>query len=639
MATGTWPFPGVVWGDYPERAPHAGAQRAGGRLGRRALERFVDAVTAGPLLPAGELSGRLEGLGRLAPDGDDWLLHAFSLARAALSATLGFAPYRQQLLAARLLLDNRLVEMATGEGKTAAIALAAAVAGLGRTPVHVVTANDYLAQRDAGQLGPFFDVLGLRVGCVTQPMASAERRAAYACDITYCTAKELAFDYLRDGMTRVADLSPLERRARRLASARQELPVLRGLCMAIVDEADTVLIDEARLPLVLSRGERPGPEREFHRAAMAEAQSMVEGTHFRRSGDGRGVELTAAGLQRLPQWPVASHPLHGHRLHRQSAIELALTALWVLRRDHDYVVREGQVLLIDETTGRAAPGRAWSRGLHQLVELKEGVAASPGNSTLTQLTFQRFFPRYLRLAGTSGTLAEARRELNRVYRLDVVTLAPRLPRRVTREPDRHFPDSGTLWQAVAARAEAVRQAGGAVLIGTESVAQSEALSTVLSARGLEHQVLNARHDRYESALIAAAGQRARITVATSMAGRGADILPESAVLERGGLHVILCQHNASSRIDRQFLGRAGRQGQPGTVQTMLALDFPLLRRWLPRPWLALLRLLGCPGVLCSGTARLAQTLESFTQKKQRVTLLRVSEIEERELIFSRQGVA
>ena len=292
---------------------------------------------------------------------------------------------------------------------------------------------------------------------------------------------------------------------------------------------------------------------------------MIEGVHFRRSGDGRRIELTATGLQRLAQWPVASHPLYGHRIHRQAAIELALTALWVLQRDHDYVVRQGQVLLIDESTGRAAPGRAWSQGLHQLVELKEGIAVSQENSTVTQITFQRFFPRYLRLAGTSGTLAEARRELKQVYRLEVLKLAPRLPRRVRRGPDRHFPDSGSLWQAVAARAAAMHEAGRAVLIGTDSVAQSEALSAVLASRGLDHQVLNARQDANENALIATAGRPGRITVATSMAGRGADILLEPEVLERGGLHVILCQHNVSARIDRQFLGRAGRQGQPGST--------------------------------------------------------------------------
>ena len=218
-ASRTWPFPGVVWGDYPEQAPHSKARAPRRALSRRALERFADAAAAAAPLSASDLSARLQSLQELAPDADDWLLEAFHVGGSALAIALGFAPHRQQLLAARVLLDDRLVEMATGEGKTAAIALAAAVAALARTPVHVITANDYLAQRDADQLRPFFALLGLRTGCVTQPMPASARRLAYACDITYCTAKEVVFDYLRDGMARTADLSSLEQRARRLETS------------------------------------------------------------------------------------------------------------------------------------------------------------------------------------------------------------------------------------------------------------------------------------------------------------------------------------------------------------------------------------------------------------------------------------
>ena len=615
---GTWPFPGVVWGDYPQRPAHGGKRDGPRPLSRRRLDEFADAADAAALLPAPELAARLQALRQSAVQDDGWLLEAFTVARSAIAIALGFAPHRQQLLAARVLLDNRLVEMATGEGKTAAIALAAAVAALARTPVHVITANDYLAQRDAAQLRPFFALLGLQVDCVTQPMEAAARRQAYACDITYCTAKELVFDYLRDGMARTADLSALEQRARRLeGEAPASAPVLRGLCMALIDEADTVLIDEARMPLVLSQGSGSQPQEAFHRGALALARQLVEETDFRRGADGRRIELTPAGLHRMAQWPVASDALYGHRVHRQNALELALTALHVLRRDHDYVVRDGQVQLIDETTGRAAPGRAWSQGLHQLVELKEDLRPTQSNSTVTQITFQRFFPRYLRLAGASGTLGEARRELKAVYGLGVVLVPPRAPPRVARWPSRVFPDSNQLWQAVADSVAAVRESGRPVLVGTDSVAQSEALSAVLTARGLTHRVLNAKQDQDESELIAAAGEAGRITVATSMAGRGTDILLAPEVVAMGGLHVILCQHNASSRIDRQFAGRAGRQGQAGSSQALLAR-------------------LGCPALLCRATVRLAQQGESFTQRKQRVTLSRVSATQDRELTFSRQ---
>ncbi|MBC7729984.1 MAG: preprotein translocase subunit SecA, partial [Microbacteriaceae bacterium] len=416
-----------------------------------------------------------------------------------------------------------------------------------------------------------------------------------------------------------------------------QAPVLRGLCMALIDEADTVLIDEARMPLVLSQGERSSPLQAFHREALALARGLSEGQEFRRSADGRHCALTPAGLQRLAPWPAGSHPLYNHPGHRQAVVELALTALWVLQRDHDYVVRGGEVLLVDETTGRAAPGRAWSQGLHQLVESKEGVSTSQPNSTVTQITFQRFFPRYLRLAGASGTLGEAAGELKTVYGLSIGVVAPRLPRQVHRLAPRLFPDSAALWEAVADSAQAARSAGRAVLIGTDSVARSEALSKVLTQRGLPHQVLNARQDSEESSLIAAAGASGCVTVATSMAGRGTDILLSQEAVAQGGLHVILCQHNASSRIDRQFLGRAGRQGQPGSTQTLLALDFPLLRRWCPSWWCSTVRRLGCPQVLSWPTVRVVQALEAFTQKKQRVTLCRVSESQERDLTFSRQA--
>jgi preprotein translocase subunit SecA len=636
-AAPAWPFPGVVWGEYPEQAPQPGTARSRRPLGRKALERFADAAAAALPLAGEVLPARLAALPSLAGNAEAWLFEATVTAALALAQTLGHAPHRQQLLAARVLLDDRLAELATGEGKTAAIAMAAAVAALGRTPVHVVTANDYLAQRDAEALQPFYARLGLRVDCVTQPMAAARRRHAYAADVTYCTAKELAFDYLRDGLARAADLAPLEQRARRLAgTAPGEGPVLRGLCMAILDEADTVLIDEARMPLVLAQAQGSAAETEFHAGALHTARRLAPGTDYQRAGEGRRFTLTPAGRQRLAQWPVAAHPLFGHRAHREAAVELALVALLLLRPDHEYLLRDGEVTLIDETTGRPAAGRAWSAGLHQLVELKEGVAATRRNGTVTQITFQRFFPRYLRLAGASGTLGEARRELRQVYGLGVVLVAPRTPPRLRRLPLELVADSATLWDQVAAEVARVAAAGRAVLVGTETVAQSEALSRLLSARGLVHRVLNARQDQDESRLIAAAGQAGCITVATSMAGRGTDIVCTPEVLERGGLHVILCQLNASTRIDRQFLGRAGRQGQPGSVQRMLALDFALLRRWWPAWWLDWLARQPAAGTLANVTLWLAQYRESFTYRYERVKLGRIAASEERDLTFSRQ---
>ena len=632
-----WPSPGALWGEYPQNAAPAAGPRAGRRASRATLERFADDAVAALARASGDWRERLALLPALRTDPARWLLEATVLAAAAMARASGHVPHRQQLLAARVLLDERLAEMATGEGKTAAIALAAAVAALGRTPVHVVTANDYLAQRDADALRPFYASLGLRVACVTQPMDAAQRRDAYRADVAYCTAKELAFDYLRDSLGREADLSALEQRARRLAAAESDAgPVLRGLCMAILDEADTVLVDEARMPLVLARAEGSDEEETFHAGALQVARRLAADDDYRRAGDGRRFELTVAGRQRLVQWPAAAHPLLGHRAHREAAVELALTALHLLRRDHEYVVREGEVILIDETTGRPATGRAWSAGLHQLVELKEGVAATRRHGTVTQITFQRFVPRYLRLAGASGTLAEARGELRAVYGLDVVVIPPRTPSRLRQAPLRLVANSEALWPLVAEEARRVAASGRAVLVGTETVAQSEALSAVLARAGLPHRVLNARQDAGESELIAAAGQPGRITVATSMAGRGTDIACAPEVLERGGLHVILCQVNASPRIDRQFIGRAGRQGQPGTVQRMAALDFALVQRWWPSWWLRWLARRSPGPKLSFATLWLCQVRESFTQRRERVKLCRVAAAEERELTFSRQ---
>ena len=634
-----WPFPGLVWGSYPQqRLPIA---RRGRRpsLGRSALERFARAAHERLQRDPPALDRALADL-RQVPDARRdaaWLEQALLAAAQALREALGLLPHWQQLMAARALLDQRLAEMATGEGKTVAIALAAATAALARTPVHVVTANDYLAERDARRLQPFYRRLGLVAGFVTQPMAMDARRAAYAGDVAYCTARELAFDYLRDALLQPADLSPLERSLR--PGGR---PVLRGLCMAILDEADTLLVDEARMPLVLSQPAPLAAEERFLQQALELARGLCTGVHFRDEPAGRGLRLTAQGQARVADWPADPHPLLGHPQHRAATVELALAALHRLHRDRDYVLRDGQVLLVDEATGRAAQGRAWSRGLHQLVELKEGVPRSGRNATVTQLTFQQFFVRYLKLAGISGTLGGAGRELRAVYGLQMVRVPSRLPRQVRQGPTRLFRDSDALWRAVAARAGELRAAGRPVLIGTGTVRQSEALSAVLAGRGLPHRVLNARQDREESAVVAAAGQPGCITVATSMAGRGTDVEIGPDVAARGGLHVILCQLNASARIDRQFLGRTGRQGQPGSCEVMVALDFELLQRWLPpllqriadagadRPWMRW---------WARVATRLPQALESYTQAQQRVTLARLTETDERALTFSRWGIS
>ncbi len=637
MTVANWPFPGLVWGPYPQAGVPVAKSRRPVHLGPDALAASARQLHAQPSTPP-DLDAALAALRAVLPArrDDAWLLEALQAAAAAMEQTRGVRAYWQQLMAARALLDQRLVEMDTGEGKTVAIALGAAAAALAGTPVHVVTANDYLAGRDADDLRAFYARLGLTVGAIAQAMEIDERRAAYACDITYCTAKELAFDYLRDGLLQPGDLTPLERRLREGGARAQQAPVLRGLCMAILDEADTILIDEARVPLVLSQASAPLAEKTFLRRALAHAQRLQQDRDYTLHAG--SVRLTEAGLAHLQTWPADPHPLLGHPQHRAATLELAVTAVRVLKRDRDYVVREGEVQLVDENTGRTSPGRAWSRGLHQLVELKEGVPTTERNVTVTQITFQRFFVRYLRLAGISGTLRGSGNELRAIYGLATVRVPPRTPRRVRHAQARLFADSLALWHAVADSAAQLATQGRAVLVGTETVQQSEALAEVLRARGLDPLVLNARQDREENEIIAAAGQPGRLTVATSMAGRGAHITLHPQVLAAGGLHVILCQLNASGRIDRQFLGRAGRQGQPGSCQVMVAQDFALPQRWLPAGWQALVRGLGFPRLLVAGSMRAAQALEAWTRAKQRATLARYAENEERELNFSRWGL-
>jgi preprotein translocase subunit SecA len=420
----------------------------------------------------------------------------------------------------------------------------------------------------------FYEAAGLTVGAVTQPMAVAARRDAYACDITYCTAKELVFDYLRDSVA-APRRSALEQRAGELGGAPAPQRLLRGLCMAIIDEADSLLIDEARVPLVLSQTIAGDTRESLHRAWRLSAVLQPQ-THFRSDAQSRSTQLTPAGRSQLRALAAADAFKWLNTRHCEDTATLALTARHVLQRGRDFVVDDGRVHIVDDTTGRKAPGRAWSQGLHQLVEIKEGCEPSAQTVTLAQITYQRFFPRYFKLCGMSGTLTEARSELQHIYDLPVVKVPLRLPSRRQVLPARAFANAAAMWLAVAARVSECHEQGRPVLIGTDSVLDSEMLSRCLTAQGLTHAVLNASQDRHEAQIIAAAGAPGAITVATNMAGRGTDILLAAASRDAGGLHVICCQQNASRRIDRQLMGRCARQGDPGSVEHFVALDGPLL---------------------------------------------------------------
>ncbi len=604
----TLPAPGLLWGDRPERrvrvltwgergnawlqgvaervAARTGCGRAGFVARVRAaqfecIEACGDAAmhdASGLDLQAGVASARAA----LARHGftPDTVVHGLALASVAARRALGVQPFDTQLLAARAVLDHRLAEMATGEGKTLTVALAAATAALAGMPVHVVTANDYLVARDAEHMTPLYAALGLRVGTVVQADSPAQRALAYACHITYVTAKELVFDYLRDGL-----LPPASDRD---AAAQPATPhLLRGLCMAIVDEADSILIDEARVPLILSQAQQDAQVQADSQAhaehALRLARGLQHGRDFALDRAALVAALTDAGRTRLEVLVpdavgMASGPsaVWRNRLHREHAVCTGLAALHLFQRDRHYLVQDAQVAIVDDTTGRVAAGRAWSNGLQQLIELKENLPLTLPLVTLAQLTYQRFFPRYHHLGGLSGTLRDSRGELLHTYRMAVrrVPLRRQCQRRV--HPSRLHADHSGLWRAVVKRIEHLTPQP--VLVACDSVAEAAALSRRLSARGLLHTCLHADQPGDEAAVVARAGQRGAITVATNMAGRGTDIVLGEGVAALGGLHVICCQLNAARRIDRQLAGRSARQGDPGAVETWLSLDTALLAR-------------------------------------------------------------
>ena len=511
---------------------------------------------------------------------------AFALVREVAQRRIGQRHFDVQLMGGWGLLQGKLVEMETGEGKTLTATLPASVAALAGVPVHVITVNDYLAARDAQSMGPVYAFLGLSVGVVTQDMNPDARRGAYACDITYCTNKDLAFDYLRDRVALGDSGSAAHIALERLRGARERAGrvVLRGLHFGIVDEADSVFIDEARTPLILSASKGDDQEGEMCNQALELACTLIEGRHYVIDRRERIVDLRDPGKEHIAHWSEDKHGVWTSKRGREEAIRQALSALHLFTLDQHYVVAEGKVQIVDEFTGRIMADRSWERGLHQMIEAKEGVELTARRETLARITYQRLFRRYLRLAGMTGTAKEVAPEIWSIFRLDVVKVPLNRPSRRTFAAARLFSSAQEKWQAVAeAAARCAVKEGRAVLIGTRSVRASEELSKVLHERGLEHALLNAKQDKEEAEIVARAGEVGRITVATNMAGRGTDIRLPAEVVERGGLQVILTECHESARIDRQLYGRCARQGDPGSCATLVSLEDELFRTYAP--WL------------------------------------------------------
>ena len=509
----------------------------------------------------------------------------FALVREVAQRRIGQRHFDAQLMGGWGLLQGKLVEMATGEGKTLTATLPACTAALAGVPVHVITVNDYLARRDANDMRPIYAFFGLSVGVVTQEMSADQRRASYACDVTYCTNKDLAFDYLRDrvalGNAGSAAHIALDRlRGRRGGAARV---VLRGLHFGIVDEADSVFIDEARTPLILSASKGDANEAPTCDQALAFARALEDGRHYAIDRRERIVDLREAGKEKLAQWTESREGVWASKRVREELVRQALSALNLFHLDQHYVINEGKVQIVDEFTGRIMADRSWERGLHQMIEAKEGVELTTRRDTLARMTYQRLFRRYVRLAGMTGTAKEVAPEIWSIYRLDFVRVPLNRPSRRHFLSGRLFASAAQKWDAVAERAAHCAKDGRPVLIGTRSVLASEALSNALRAHGLEHALLNAKQDKEEADIVAHAGEARRITVATNMAGRGTDIRLPEEVVARGGLHVILTECHESARIDRQLFGRCARQGDPGSCAMMVALDDELFRIYAP--WL------------------------------------------------------
>ncbi|TAK83359.1 MAG: hypothetical protein EPO12_05735 [Aquabacterium sp.] len=532
---------------------------------------------------------------------------ALALIREAARRTLGLFAHPPQLLAAWKLLCGHMVELDTGEGKTLTAGLAACMGALAGVPTHVVTVNDYLAQRDAQKCMPLFAAFGLRVGVVHSGVAQALRAAEYQQDLTYCTNKDLVFDYLRDRVNAHGVHSQAQLAVRRLHGEGRSTEALRlrGLHFAIVDEADSILIDEARTPLILSTARDGGSDDAIWRLVLQVAAGLEEERHFELAGPQRIPELTLEGRKRLDEL-AERHEQRGQRAGgselvtedgaeqaaehaalaefwriewvREHYVLSALRALHVLVRDQHYVVHEGKIVIVDEFTGRLLPDRSWEQGLHQLVEVKEGCATTGQNRTLARLTYQIFFSRYLRLSGMSGTLGEVARETAAVYRVPTLRVEPNKPSRRILHPALLLKDTATKEQAIVEDVKRSLARGQAVLVGTRSVWSSESVSKALTAAGVAHRVLNALQNADEAELVAQAGQPGAVTVATNMAGRGTDIPLAPAVAQCGGLHVILTEWHESARIDRQLIGRGARQGDPGSGRAIVALDDDVIER-------------------------------------------------------------
>lgn len=559
---------------------------------------------------------RLKALGNRWAEG---FADALPCLAGALTKSMGITPYRTQLMGALALARGSLAEMATGEGKTFTIALAAAAAGWSGRPVHIITANDYLAGRDATELERFYEYCGLTVGAIDSRMDPISRQSTYRCSVVYCTGKELVADFLRDrillGEQAYAPLRSIGRLRGRGSTAQA---VLRGIHTAFVDEADNQLIDEAVTPLIISRQVENNTIREATLGAHKVAASFLPGDDYEVDERQKDIELTPQGRMKVRDWSSGQTGLLAAPAWMSDLVVTALQARHFFSEGSQYVIDKDNLVIVDEFTGRKMPGRSWRLGLHQAVEAKESLEISTPSETLARLSFQRFYRLFRHLAGITGTAREAAIEFWRIYQLPFIEVPRHRPNLRQDQPLRVFSTESEKYRALANEVLALRTSRRPILVGTRSISASERIAQELRHHGLECEVLNAVRHADEAAIIAGAGREGRITISTNMAGRGTDIKIDRKVAASGGLHVIVSEPHESRRVDRQLMGRAGRQGEPGSTVRYACHEDEVFRRFLPSLLRKLLLLIGFRRLAFS----VAQWRAAAKSRNQRIILLR-----------------
>lgn len=491
---------------------------------------------------------------------DDLLPEAFAVCREGAKRVLGLYPYHVQIIGGIVLHEGNIAEMKTGEGKTLTATMPVYLNAISGKGVHVVTVNEYLSERDATEMGELYTWLGLTVGLNLADKSPEEKRNAYNCDITYSTNSELGFDYLRDNMV-----------------VYKEDMVQRPLNFVIVDEVDSILIDEARTPLIIS-GQATGTTTLYTRTDRF-AKTLTEDEDFKIDLESKTVSLTEDGIRKGEKYFGLKNLYDPDNMALNHHLDNALRANYIMLRDKDYVVRDGEVLIVDQFTGRIMDGRRYSDGLHQAIEAKEHVEIEEETKTMANITYQNFFRMYNKLSGMTGTAKTEREEFREIYNMEVVSIPTNKPIARVDKPDLLYPTLKSKFNAVVRDVKARHEKGQPVLVGTVAVETSELLSKMLDDEGIPHSVLNAKNHAREAEIVMNAGQRGAVTIATNMAGRGTDIKLGPGVRELGGLAVIGTERHESRRIDNQLRGRSGRQGDPGVTQFYLSLEDDLMLRF------------------------------------------------------------